>query len=172
MGVGYALDLIVLTALGVDMFDCVYPTRTARFGHALLLNGLVIDVKTGEYQADIRPVDESCSCVCCTNYTRAGLHLLFRTNQSVAASILSVHNLAHQKQLMSEMRLAICSDTFPEWVKKYVEMNYNNGRLPNWAGNAFSAVGIDVTEFVGEGMKEKVEKSSRHDQKESFVKSK
>ena len=89
MGVGYALDLIVLTALGVDQFDCVFPTRTARFGHALLLNGLTLDVKSGEFQSDLRPVEEGCPCPCCQYYTRAALHLLFRSNQSVAASILS-----------------------------------------------------------------------------------
>ena len=104
MGVGYALDLIVLTSLGVDMFDCVYPTRTARFGHALLINGLGIDIQSGKYQADMSPVDESCNCQCCQNYTKAALHLLFRSNQSVAASILTIHNLAHQKRLMLEMR--------------------------------------------------------------------
>lgn len=73
MGVGYALDLIVLTALGVDQFDCVFPTRTARFGHALLIDGLVIDVKSGEFQHDLRPIEKDCFCQCCLNYTRAGI---------------------------------------------------------------------------------------------------
>ena len=67
---------------------------------------------------------------------------------------------------MTEMRVAICSDSFPEWVKNYVETNYGNGKLPNWAANAFEAVGIDVRKFVGNEMREKVEKSSRHDQKQ------
>jgi len=164
MGVGYALDLIVLTALGVDQFDCVFPTRTARFGHALLIDGLVIDVKSGEYQHDLRPIEKDCFCQCCLNYTRAGLHLLFRSNQSAAASILSIHNLAHQKRLMSSMRSAIVADQFPQWVQNYIEKNYGKERnLPQWAANALETVGVPVGKFVGDHMKDKVEKSSRHD---------
>merc|ERR1712228_993840 len=109
---------------------------------------------------DIRPVDETCSCQCCLNYTRAALQLLFRSNQSVAASILTIHNLAHQKRLMTEMRMAICSDSFPAWVTNYIETNYGDGKLPNWTANALEAVGINVRKFVGSEMKEKVEKSS------------
>ena len=61
----------------------------------------------GIYSSDLRPIEEGCECECCKNYTRAALHLLFRSNQSVAASILSIHNLYHQKRLMSEMRESI-----------------------------------------------------------------
>ena len=61
----------------------------------------------GIYSSDLRPIEEGCECECCQNYTRAALHLLFRSNQSVAASILSIHNLYHQKRLMTEMREAI-----------------------------------------------------------------
>ena len=166
MGVGYALDLIVLTALGVDMFDCVYPTRTARFGHALLLNGLALDVKMGCYSSDTRPIEPGCECACCANYTRAALHLLFRSNQSVAASILSIHNLYHQKRLMMGMRQAIMADTFPQWVHDYVERNYGDKcDLPEWAANGLGNVGIDVRKFVGQEQQGKVERSTRHDVK-------
>jgi len=172
MGVGYALDLIALTALGVDQFDCVFPTRTARFGHALLLNGLTLDVKAGEFQSDLRPIEEGCPCPCCQHYTRAALHLLFRSNQSVAASILSLHNLCHQKRLLSQMRDAICADAFPQWVQNYVKINYSSDRsLPAWAANAFGAVGIDVECYVGVESKDKVERSSRHDLKQFIQKS-
>lgn len=166
MGVGYALDLIVLTSLGVDMFDCVFPTRTARFGHALLLNGLELDIKMGIYSGDLRPIEEGCECSCCQNYTRAALHLLFRSNQSVAASILSVHNLYHQKRLMKGMRDAILKDEFPQWVTTYIERNYGvKNNLPEWAANGLGEVGIDVRRFVGREQEGKVERSTRHDVK-------
>ena len=164
MGVGYALDLIVLTALGVDMFDCVFPTRTARFGQALLLNGLTLNINQGCYSADLRPIEEGCPCPCCANYTRAALHLLFRSNQSVASSILSVHNLYHQKRLMTGMRNAILSDTFPKWVTDYIECNYGKERnLPEWAANGLGQVGIDVRQYVGKEQEGKEERSTRHD---------
>lgn len=94
----------------------------------------------------------------------SGLHLLFRSNQSAAASILSIHNLAHQKRLMSSMRSAIVADQFPQWVLNYIEKNYGKERnLPQWAANALETVGVPVGKFVGDHMKDKVEKSSRHD---------
>ena len=94
----------------------------------------------------------------------SGLHLLFRSNQSAAASILSIHNLAHQKRLMSSMRSAIVADQFPQWVQNYIEKNYGKERnLPQWAANALETVGVPVGKFVGDHMKDKVEKSSRHD---------
>ena len=71
------------------------------------LNFLKLNINMGIYSADLRPIEEGCECECCVNYTRAALHLLFRSNQSVAASILSIHNLYHQKRLMSEMRESI-----------------------------------------------------------------
>jgi len=165
MGVGYALDLIVLVSLGVDMFDCVYPTRTARFGHALLIDGKELDIKRGEFAFDTRPIEPGCPCECCKNYTRAGLHILFRSRQSVASSILSIHNLMHQKRLMTQMREAIIADNFPSWVLAYCEKNYSDGSLPQWASNALFKVGIDVSKFVGKVMKDKEERSSRHDLK-------
>lgn len=169
MGVGYALDLIVLTALGVDMFDCVFPTRTARFGQALLINGLTLNLNMGIYSSDLRPVEEGCECECCQNYTRAALHLLFRSNQSVAASILSIHNLYHQKRLMTEMREAIIADVFPQWVEAYVKTNYGKeNNLPEWAANGLAEVGIDVRFYSGESVQGVIESSSRHDLKKNF----
>jgi len=73
MGVGFPVDLVVCVALGVDMFDCVYPTRTARFGSALVDSG-VISLKNNKYQYDYTPVDPNCSCHTCKNYTKAYLY--------------------------------------------------------------------------------------------------
>ena len=147
----------------------------------------------GIYSSDLRPIEEGCECECCQNYTRAALHLLFRSNQSVAASILSIHNLYHQKRLMTEMREAIiagiykslrfmvsrqrnlivtliCSlDTFPQWVEGYIKKNYGGeNNLPEWAANGLAEVGIDVRSYSGESVKGVIESSTRHDLKKNF----
>lgn len=73
MGVGYPLDLVVCVTLGVDMFDCVYPTRTARFGTALVPEGMM-RLKHKQYENDFRPIQEGCRCEACQRYTRSFLH--------------------------------------------------------------------------------------------------
>nr|XP_045618263.1 queuine tRNA-ribosyltransferase catalytic subunit 1-like isoform X2 [Procambarus clarkii]XP_045618264.1 queuine tRNA-ribosyltransferase catalytic subunit 1-like isoform X2 [Procambarus clarkii]XP_045618265.1 queuine tRNA-ribosyltransferase catalytic subunit 1-like isoform X2 [Procambarus clarkii] len=96
MGVGFAVDLVVCCALGVDMFDCVFPTRTARFGCALVNNGQ-INLKSREFVSDFGPIDENCDCTTCKNYTRAYLHTIV-TKETVACHLLSLHNIAYQKR--------------------------------------------------------------------------
>lgn len=75
MGVGYPLDVVVCVALGVDMFDCVYPTRTARFGTALVPEG-VLRLKLKRFESDVRPLQEDCPCEACRRYTRSFLHAI------------------------------------------------------------------------------------------------
>ena len=99
MGVGYPLDLVVCVALGVDMFDCVYPTRTARFGVALVPEG-ALRLKSQEFGAELAPVDAECACSCCRGYTRAGLHVLFKEGNALAAQLLTTHNVAYMMRLM------------------------------------------------------------------------
>ena len=99
MGVGYPLDLVVCVALGVDMFDCVYPTRTARFGVALVPEGAV-RLKAAEFGASLEPVDAKCGCSCCAGYSRAALHTLFKDNSALAAQLLTTHNVAYMMRLM------------------------------------------------------------------------
>ena len=70
MGVGYPLDLVICSALGADMYDCVYPSRTARFGTALVPEG-VLRLKTSSMAADYRPIDSECDCLVCKRYTRS-----------------------------------------------------------------------------------------------------
>lgn len=97
MGVGFALDLVVCCALGVDMFDCVFPTRTARFGCALVPTGQ-LNLKQRNYASDFTPIDDSCNCSTCTRYTRAFLHTIV-TVETSACQLLTVHNLAFQVSL-------------------------------------------------------------------------
>lgn len=94
MGVGFAADLVVCVALGIDMFDCVFPTRTARFGCALVRSGQ-LNLKQAKYALDRRPIDERCGCTTCRDYTRSYLHHIV-TAEPVACSLLSIHNVYFQ----------------------------------------------------------------------------
>ncbi|XP_052863167.1 queuine tRNA-ribosyltransferase catalytic subunit [Anopheles cruzii] len=142
MGVGFAEDLVVCVALGIDMFDCVFPTRTARFGCALTRAGQ-INLKQRAYAQDQRPIDEECDCSTCRSYTRAYLHHIV-TVEPVACSIVSVHNVAFQLRLMHDMREAISADRFPEFVQKYVAVRFPNDTVPEWIREALAAVNVTV----------------------------
>ncbi|KAA0192235.1 hypothetical protein HAZT_HAZT006901 [Hyalella azteca] len=98
MGVGFAPDLVVCVALGVDMFDCVYPTRTARFGCALVDNGQ-ISLKSDVYASDFSAIDDACSCSTCHTYTRAYIHALTTEKNPVGCHLLSIHNIAYQVRM-------------------------------------------------------------------------
>lgn len=142
MGVGFTLDLVVCVALGVDMFDCVFPSRTARFGTALVRTG-VISVKQSQYANDFRPLEDDCPCRVCKNkqYTRAYLHLLSKSDQLIG-QLLTIHNLAYQKRLMDDMRAAILDQTFPDFVINFMEGQFPNHDYPEWVKDALSSVGI------------------------------
>ncbi|CAO3587362.1 unnamed protein product [Absidia cylindrospora] len=145
MGVGYAEDLVVCVALGVDMFDCVYPTRTARFGNALTMNGIV-SLKSGKYAADFGPIEEGCDCSTCKNYTRSYIHLLTASKETVGCHLVSVHNVAFQLRLMNGMRQAIIKDEFPAHVNKFFASYFggDKDKYPAWAVSALKSVGIDL----------------------------
>jgi queuine tRNA-ribosyltransferase len=143
MGVGYSMDLVVCSALGVDMFDCVFPTRTARFGHALINEGS-LNLKSPECEFDFNPLDSECSCMVCKSYTRAYLHTI-AGKESLGAALLSYHNIAYQLQLMKRMRTAIIDGNFPEFVHKYVLTQYPNN-IPAWVVDALGSTGITFTD--------------------------
>ncbi|VVC91877.1 unnamed protein product [Leptidea sinapis] len=142
MGVGVAIDLVVCVALGVDMFDCVFPTRTARFGCALTNKGQ-LNLKQNQYATDLNPIDENCTCSTCRNYTRAYLHCIVSV-ETVACHLISVHNIAFQMRLMRTMRANIEKGTFPEFVKTFVDELYPNKDYPTWVINSLSSVGIKI----------------------------
>lgn len=142
MGVGYAGDLIVCSALGCDMFDCVFPTRTARFGSALISTGQM-NLKSVEFATDFEAIDKNCSCSTCKHYTRAYLHALFRNNNPSACSMLTVHNIAYQAALMSSIREAIREDRFPEFIRESFKKLYEEeAKYPQWACDALLSVGV------------------------------
>jgi len=131
MGIGYPLDIILCSALGADMYDSVYPTRTARFGAALVPEG-VLRVKNQEFANDFRPLDPSCACMVCKTYTRAYLHPLVHRNIGFAASLISYHNIAYTQRLTREIRSAIEQGTMHDFVRKAVALHFPNGDVPDW----------------------------------------
>ncbi|XP_033220819.1 queuine tRNA-ribosyltransferase catalytic subunit isoform X1 [Belonocnema kinseyi] len=143
MGVGFASDLVVCCALGVDMFDCVFPTRTARFGCALVRTGQ-LNLKQGQYKNDKRPIDESCECSTCKEYTRAYLHQIV-TAETVACHLLTVHNIAFQMRLMRDIRDSIKAQKFPEFVKDFMSTLYPTKDYPTWIVDAMKAVDITLS---------------------------
>lgn len=148
MGVGFAADLVVCVALGIDMFDCVFPTRTARFGCALVMHGQ-LNLKQKKYALDMKPIDEDCDCSTCKLYTRSYLHHIV-TIESVSCSLLSVHNVAFQLRLMRAMRAAIERDQFPVFVKDFMAKHFVAEPVPKWIREALAAVNIKLPEETKE----------------------
>ncbi|KAJ1649240.1 Queuine tRNA-ribosyltransferase catalytic subunit 1 [Dispira simplex] len=144
MGVGYAEDLVVCAALGVDMFDCVFPTRTARFGNALTRDG-GITFKINRYQNDFGPIEEDCSCYTCRHYTRAYLATVIN-KETVGCHLLSIHNIAYQMRLMRDIRTSIMENRFPEFIKSFMKRYFaDRGKpYPEWVVNALHSVNISL----------------------------
>jgi len=115
MGVGTPEDLVYSVNAGIDMFDCVMPTRNARNGHLFTRFGDV-KIKNARYKMDTGPLDPSCSCYTCTNFTRAYLHHLFRNGEILGGMLNTIHNLHFYQTIMAEMRAAIEVEHFAEWA--------------------------------------------------------
>ncbi|XP_054788745.1 uncharacterized protein LOC129294415 isoform X3 [Prosopis cineraria] len=143
MGVGYPLDIVVCSALGADMYDCVYPTRTARFGTALVPQG-VLKLKHRAMADDTRPIDPSCSCMVCKNYTRAYIHCLV-TKDAMGSQLLSYHNLYYIMQLSRDLYSSITEGRFPEFVCDFLHKMFPEGDVPEWVCNAMEVAGIDIS---------------------------
>lgn len=114
MGVGSADSLIDGAMRGIDMFDCVLPTRIARKGTLMTHHGRLV-VKNGKYKADFRPIDEDCDCYVCQNYTRAYLRHLFNANELHGQNLASYHNLYFLLKMMEDLREAIANDQVLEF---------------------------------------------------------
>jgi queuine tRNA-ribosyltransferase catalytic subunit len=142
MGIGYDIDMLVCVALGVDMFDCVFPTRTARFGHALTPDG-DLALKQAAYAFDMRPIDADCTCLTCTHYSRAFLHGIL-ASETVACHYLSIHNIAYQLSLMRRAREAILADTFPHFLRFFLRRRYKGNPPPDWVTQSLATVNIHV----------------------------
>ena len=113
MGAGYPSDIIRAVGLGVDMFDCVLPTRNARNGQLFTSEGTV-SIKNAKHKDSLEPLDPNCSCDTCTNYSRGYLHHLFKTGELLGLTLLSQHNIHFYLNMMKELRAAIEEGTFKE----------------------------------------------------------
>ena len=122
MGVGEPIDIIEGVIRGIDMFDCVLPTRIARHGNAFTRNGK-INIKNSKYKADFTPIEENCDCYACKNYTKAYIRHLIICGESLGGTLLSIHNIRFLIKLTEELREAIKTDTLldykNEFLKKY-----------------------------------------------------
>ncbi len=115
MGVGTPEDLVESVMAGIDMFDCVLPTRNARNGWLFTRHGDV-KIKNAAHRHDTRPLDAGCGCYCCRHFTRAYLHHLHRVNEILGARLNTIHNLHYYLSLMRELRAAIAARTLAEYA--------------------------------------------------------
>lgn len=127
MGVGDPIDLIENVLRGIDIFDCVSPTRLARHGHCYTKHGK-INLKNSKYKEDFTALDESCNCYACKNYTKAYIKHLINANETFGARLLSIHNIAFLHNLMAEIRYHIANDTLEmfrdQFILDYYGENY------------------------------------------------
>jgi queuine tRNA-ribosyltransferase len=121
MGVGTPEDIVAAVAQGIDMLDCVMPTRNARNGMLFTRLG-DIKIKNAQYRLDLLPPDEQCTCYTCRNFTRSYLHHLHRLNEILGARLNTIHNLYYYQQLMDDIRAAIETGKFAEFVARFLQM--------------------------------------------------
>jgi queuine tRNA-ribosyltransferase len=118
MGVGFPEDIIAGVARGIDMFDCVIPTRHARNGHLFTRDG-VINIRNSSHASDLSPVDPQCSCYTCANYSRSYLRHLDRCNEILGSRLNTLHNLHFYQELMRSIRKALEEGTFEAFAAAY-----------------------------------------------------
>ncbi|MDB9697603.1 tRNA guanosine(34) transglycosylase Tgt [Amylibacter sp.] len=118
MGVGKPDDIVGAVQRGIDMFDCVLPSRSGRTGQALTRRGAV-NMRNSRHKDDQRPLDETCECPCCKNYSRAYLHHVHKAGEIISSMLLTWHNLHYYQALMSELRQAIASNKLDTYVAEF-----------------------------------------------------
>jgi tRNA-guanine transglycosylase len=144
MGIGYPIDIVICTAFGGDMYDCVFPSRTARFGNALVPEG-TLRLKQAQYKTDERKVQDDCDCLCCSHYTRKDLNKI-AGKETEASIVLTYHNLRYLMRLCKQMREAIEKKAFKEFCIQFTKKLYSLEKdgIPKWVSDAFAKVNIDV----------------------------
>ena len=123
MGVGDPIGLIENSIRGIDLFDCVSPTRLARHGHAYTKYGK-INIKNSKYKEDFTPIDATCNCYACQNYTKAYIRHLINVKETFGARLLSIHNINYLTNLMSQIRENIKNDTLLEFREEFIKNYY------------------------------------------------
>jgi queuine tRNA-ribosyltransferase len=120
MGVGTPSDIVEAVRRGIDMFDCVMPTRNARNGHLFTFQG-VIKLRNAKYREDTGPLDPTCDCYTCRNFSRSYLHHLDKCNEMLGAQLNTIHNLRHYQLLMQKIRNALTEDSFDTFVTDFYQ---------------------------------------------------
>ena len=125
MGVGDPIDIVENVIRGIDLFDCVSPTRLARHGHALTKYGK-INLKNAKYKKDFTPISNDCDCYACKNYTKAYIKHLINAEEAFGARLLSIHNIRYLTNLMEELREAIKEDKILEYKEEFIKNYYGD----------------------------------------------
>jgi len=128
MGVGTPIDLLENIEKGVDMFDCVMPTRNARNGSVFTKNGKLI-VRDSEFKEDFNPIEDDCDCYACKNFSRAFIRHLIKTKEILGIRLTTIHNLAFYFNLMKNIRKAIANDNFMEFKRRFIERYNRENRV-------------------------------------------
>ena len=123
MGVGDPIDIVENVIRGVDMFDCVSPTRLARHGNALTKYGK-LNIKNARYTKDYTPISNDCDCYACKNYTKSYIHHLIKCDETFGATLLSIHNIRYLIKLTEDIRIAIEEDKMLEFRDRFIEDYY------------------------------------------------
>lgn len=123
MGVGEPIDIIEGVIRGIDIFDCVLPTRLARHGHAFTKYGK-INLKNAKYKEDFTPIDETCDCYACKHYTKSYIKHLINANETFGARLLSIHNIRFLIKLAEDLQEAIKNDNILEYREKFIKDFY------------------------------------------------
>ncbi len=121
MGVGTPGNILEAVRRGVDIFDCVMPSRNARHGHINTWNG-IINIKNAKYQLDTEPIDPECDCPVCKTYSKAYIRHLFKADEMLAMRLAVMHNLYFYNNLMEKIRESLDNDTFEDFYRKYVDL--------------------------------------------------
>lgn len=146
MGVGYPVDLVVCALLGVDMFDCVFSTRTARFGTAFTNFGFH-KLKSESNKFDFSPIEPECDCEVCKTYTRSYFYYSLTRNPK-AVNLISYHNVYYLLQLMKKLRQAIIDGNVNQFIEKFITEQFKKeGKYPEWVFEALKASGVNI-EFM------------------------
>ncbi|MGC2520756.1 MAG: tRNA guanosine(34) transglycosylase Tgt [Burkholderiales bacterium] len=126
MGVGTPEDIVEAVAAGIDMFDCVLPTRNARNGWLFTRFGDV-KIKNARYTSDMQPLDAACPCYACANFTRSYLHHLHKVNEILGARLNTIHNLHYYQTLMRELREAVTAGRLPDYIEQFNRQRVGGG---------------------------------------------
>jgi len=138
MGVGYPEDIVVCCALGTDMSDCVYPTRTGRFGRVFTDDGdVLLDGRVG---GELGPISESCGCSVCRRYSRA--YLVMQKGTANFCMLATVHNMHYMRELTRRIREAIEGGRYPEFIREFMRRRFKE--VPGWIVEALKWVNVDL----------------------------